>query len=296
MKRVLIIGSSGMLGCDLSRELRKSYVVWGADVVRSPRSMVHGFIKCDISDRGCVRTMIKKVRPDIVIHAAAWTDVDSCEKDPRKAYRINRDGTENVAVACKKYNATLLYISTDFVFNGKKNTPYKESDKPGPLGVYADSKLQGERAVRANIKDHIIVRTSWLYGKCGNNFVDTIIAKAATEPVLKVVDDQVGSPTYTKDLAKALHALIDKIFSINNKRKTINAQSIYHISNSGAVSWFDYAKTILRTSHLKTKVEPISSLELGRPAKRPAMSALDCSKFTKLTGFKMRNWKSIKEY
>jgi len=303
IKRVLIIGSSGMLGIDLCCELRGRYEVYGADIIGSrgkgqgARKSVKKNYPCDITNKKSISDVVARVNPDIAIHAAAWTDVDGCEKDPGKAYRINRDGTRNVALACKKNKALLVYLSTDFVFNGRKKTPYRESDKPSPLGVYADSKLAGELAVKDVLKNYLIIRTSWLYGKFGKNFVDTIIAKARTEPVLKVVNDQVGSPTYTKDLARALHALLDRIFTKNEKRKTNDARGIYHVSNAGSVSWYEYAKTILRMVGLKTEVAPISSEELARPAKRPAMSVLNCSKFTKLTGFKMRSWKSaLREY
>lgn len=295
--RVLIVGSSGMLGCDLFSELRKSHEVYGADLVPSSQLLVVRSLKCDITSKKSISDVFSKVKPDVVIHAAAWTDVDGCELDPKKAYRINRDGTANVALACKNHKSALIYISTDFVFNGKKKTSYRESDRPAPLGVYADSKLAGELEIKDILTNYFIIRTSWLYGKRGKNFVDTIIDKAKAGPILKVVDDQVGSPTYTKDLAEALHALLDRIFTKNEKRTTNDARGIYHISNSGAVSWYEYAKAILQMAGVKTKVVPISSKELARPAKRPAMSMLDCSKFSKFTGFKMRNWKTaLKEY
>ena len=145
--RVLVTGSSGMLGTDLVRELRRGYEVIGADIVRSPKSAVHRFYKVDISDGKSTAALFCKVRPDIVIHTAAWADVDGCELDSKKAYRINTEGTKNVALACKKVGATLVYISTDFVFDGRKKAPYKESDKTNSLSVYADSKLKGEAEV-----------------------------------------------------------------------------------------------------------------------------------------------------
>lgn len=294
---VLITGSSGMLGCDLSKELRKSYEACGADLVHDPQSIVHRFVKCDITDKQSVESVVNKVKPDMIIHAAAWTDVDGCEGNPAKAYLINRDGTKNVALACKYLDIPLVYISTDFVFDGRKRTSYKESDRTRPLSAYADSKFQGEITVKELVKKYFIVRTSWLYGSYGKNFVDTIIVKAKTVPVLKVVNDQVGSPTYAKDLSKALHALLDKVFMMDDERRAMDESGIYHLSNSGSVSWYEYAKTILKIVGLKTQVIPISSEELDRPAKRPAMSVLDNSKFRKLTGFRMRNWKvALKDY
>ena len=303
MKRILITGSSGMLGIDLSRELSKNYGLTGLDLVQSTASCVprlrsgqalslpkgvQRFVKCDITKRNEVAAIIAKIDPDIVIHAAAMTDVDGCELDPKKAYKINSEGTKNVALACRAIGAALIYISTDFVFDGKRKNPYKETDKTNPLSIYADSKLKGEKAVKKVLKNHFILRTGWLYGKHGKNFVDTILSKAKSEKVLKVVDDQIGSPTYTKDLAKAIHKFIDKVSPQNG---------IYHISNSRSVSWYNYTKEILRLVKSQTKVVPISSKELGRPAKRPKMSVLDNSKFVKFTGHKMRNWqKALKEY
>lgn len=283
-----------MFGIDLSQELHKDYEITGLDLVRSPQSTVHRFCKVDITDRRNARDVIANAKPDFVIHAAAWTDVDGCELDRDKAYRINSEGTKSVASACKAAGAILIYISTDFVFDGKKKAPYKENDKTGPLSVYGDSKLRGEDFIRKTPNGYFILRTSWLYGRCGNNFVDTIIEKAGAEKTLRVVDDQVGSPTYTKDLAKAIHKLLDKITPHASR---LTPYGVYHISNSGSVSWYDYTREILKLSGLKSEVVPITSKELDRPAGRPAMSVLDNAKFIKFTGFRMRNWKTaLKEY
>lgn len=293
--KVLIIGSSGMLGIDLWQELRKDYEVAGADIAHGPQLTAHRSYKIDITDKNSVLNVVTKVQPDIVVHTAAYTDVDGCERDPEKAYKVNSAGTRSVALACRKIAALLVYISTDFVFNGKKRSPYKENDKPAPLSVYGDSKLKGEGAVKNILKNYFILRTSWLYGKYGKNFVDTIIAKGREGNTLRVVDDQIGSPTYTKDLAKAIHALLDKFFTPYALRST--QYGIYHVTNSGAVSWFTYAKEILRLANIKTRVFPISSKELDRPAKRPAMSILNNSKFIEFTSYRMRNWKgALKSY
>ncbi len=300
MKRILITGSGGMLGVDLSRELHKDYELIGVDLVTSHKSQVTRSYKVDITDRNRVENIIEKVRPDVVIHAAAMTDVDGCELEPKKAYKINSEGTKNVASACKVIDAALIYISTDFVFNGKKKRPYKEGDKTGPLSIYADSKLKGEEAVRKILRKYFILRTSWLYGKHGRNFVDTILAKAKRVEVIRVVDDQIGSPTHTKDLSKAIHALLNRIKSRRaglNLPYGLSEFGIYHVSNSGSVSWFDYARYIFKLAGLKTKVLPISLRELARPAKRPSMSVLDNSKFIKFTGYRMRKWReALKEY
>jgi len=303
-RKILIIGSSGMLGVDLSQGLYHDYEVFGADLIRRSSFAVRGFYKLDITKKQNVSALIRNLNPEVIIHAAAWTDVDGCELDEKKAYRINSEGTKNVALACKAIGATLIYLSTDFVFDGKRKNPYKETDKTNPLGIYAGSKLKGEARVKRIVKKYFILRTSWLYGEHGKNFVDTILKKAKTEDTLKVVDDQVGSPTYTKDLAKAIHVLLGVVTRSPGHQVTCSSRAgfnlpygTYHISNSGSVSWYDYAKEILKLAKFQAKVVPISSKELDRPAKRPKISVLDNSKFIKFTGYKMRNWQeALKEY
>ena len=313
--KVLITGSSGMLGTDLCRELGGDYEVYGIDnrsraglnLPYNSAPAEQRYYKCDITDEAETLRVFTETKPDFVIHTAAWTDVDGCELGKDKAYKINSEGTENVALGCKETGATLIYISTDFVFDGKKRSPYKETDRTNPLSIYAESKLLGENAIDRILTGYFIVRTGWLYGKNGKNFVDTIIAKAGTEKELKVVDDQVGSPTYTVDLAKAIRRLLKSAREklVNRGRAGFNLPynklpevcGIYHISNSGSVSWYEYAKTILKLTGSTMKVVPITSEELNRPANRPAMSVLDNSKFIKLTGYKMRNWKeALKDY
>jgi dTDP-4-dehydrorhamnose reductase len=285
-----------MLGVDLCRELKYSYEITGLDVVRRSSLVVRKFYKCSISDKRKIARIIRTERPDVVVHAAAWTDVDGCEFDPNKAYRVNSKGTKNVAIACKAAGSTLVYIGTDYVFSGKKKTPYKETDRTGPISVYGDSKLKGETAIKKILKKYFILRTSWLYGHHGRNFVDTVLAKAKAENTLKVVSDQVGSPTYTKDLAKAISMLLARIRNQESGNRK-QGYGIYHLSNFGSVSWYGYAREILRLAGSKTKVLPISSEELDRPAKRPAMSVLDNSRFKKFTGYKMRDYKeALKEY
>lgn len=294
-KRILITGSGGMLGIDLSHELRENYDVIGLDIAPDPRSSVMEFIKCDITDKDAVIEAVAGASPCAVIHAAAWTDVDGCELDEKKAYKINSEGTRHIALACRENDVLPIYISTDFVFDGKKKAPYTETDKAKPISIYGDSKLKGERFIKKNLRKYFVIRTSWLYGAEGKNFVDLILTKAKSADEMKVVDDQVGSPTYTKDLAKALHALLGKIFAKREARST--RYGIYHVSGSGRTSWYEYAKEILTLAHSESRVIPISSGELSRPAKRPAMSVLDNSKFLKFTGYKMRDWEySLKSY
>ena len=294
-QRILITGSSGMLGIDLCQELYRDYDVIGMDLVRHPKSAVNRFYKCDVTEGRVVESVIGRAKPDIVIHCAAWADVDGCELNSRKAYTVNAVGTRNIARACRKAGATLIYISTDFVFNGRKRRSYAEADKTGPLSVYGDSKLKGEAFIRKTLDRYFIIRTSWLYGRHGKNFVDTIAAKAKTEKVLRVVRDQAGSPTYAKHLAKGIHELLDKV--AGRSGVSVKGFGVYHLSNSGGVSWYDYARAILSLTGSKTKIIPITSGELARPAKRPPMSVMDSSKFYKFTGYRMPGWKTaLKEY
>lgn len=293
--KVLIIGSSGMLGTDLCQELAKDYHIIGADLVDGPRSTVRRFYNIDITDSKRISEVFDRTEPDIVVHSAAWTDVDGCELDEKRAYRVNSLGAKNVALACKRSGCLLIYISTDFVFDGRKRHAYKETDRAKPLSVYGDSKLAGEKFIKSLLKRYLILRTSWLYGRHGKNFVDTILAKGKTEKLLKVVDDQVGCPTYTGDLSRAIHVLLDRI--AGSRWPIAHSAGVYHISNAGKVSWYEYAKEILRLGNSSARVVPISSEELARPARRPVMSVLDNSKFVKLTGCRLRPWKdALKEY
>lgn len=292
VRKILVTGSGGMLGTALCRELSGDYDVAGIDINRAVLP-VRGFVKCDITDRKNTLKSIRREKPGLVIHAAAWTDVDGCEREPDKAHRINTEGTQNVAFAASELNIPLIYISTDFIFDGSKKTPYAEDARSNPLNVYAKSKLEGEKAARG-LNKHIILRTSWLFGANGKNFVDTILNKAKKEKELRVVNDQVGSPTYAKDLAEA----ISKLLRLSPLRET------YHVSNKGAVSWFDYAKEIIKIAGIDVPLIPIKSRgvmhyapTLNRPAKRPAFSVLDNAKFEKATNFTMRSWQeALEEY
>ncbi len=288
-RKVLVTGSSGMLGADLCNELFCDYDVVGLDIRKTPdfRSQILDFIKCDIQNKKRTASSIIDAKPDLIIHAAAWTDVDGCEKEPEKAKEINEIGTGNVAFSASALGIPVIYISTDFVFDGTKTTPYAEEDPPRPLNAYGKSKLGGERKV-ALLDKYVILRTSWLYGANGKNFPDIIIDKAKKEKELRIVDDQVGIPTYSNDFAKAISDLLSMA----------PMREIYHISNEGAVSRFDYAKEIIKIAGINNvKLLPIKSRELASPAKRPAFSVLDNSKFENVTGFAMRLWQEeLAEY
>ena len=289
--KILITGSSGMLGSDLCEILKDLHEIIGLDVIepKEERYAPNKFYKASITDFCEVDNVFNKEKPDLVVHTAAWTDVDGCQLDPVKAHNINVEGLYNIVVVLSGTNVPLVFISTDFVFGGERNTPYTEDDTPMPLSVYGMSKYKGEEVIKGVLSRYVIVRTSWLFGKNGKNFVDTIISKARSEGKLKVVNDQVGSPTYTRDLSNALKALIDS-FDFSNGE-------IFHISNSGSCSWYEFALEI--ASNLPDAegivIEPGTSAELNRPAKRPSFSVLDTNKFQKLTGKQMRSWKEAAE-
>lgn len=241
----------------------------------------------DIQKREEAVTKIEKLRPDVVVHIAAYTDVDGCELNKEKAFAVNAEGTKSVALAASRCHAKMVYLSTDYVFDGGKREPYLENDSPYPLNVYGQSKLIGEQYVQTLVKDFLIIRTQWLYGLYGKNFVSSILRQAREKSALSIVDDQTGSPTYTTDLAKAISVLIQ-----------LGARGVYHVANSGLCTWCTFGQTILKLSGVnRVKVIPISSKELGRPAKRPSYSVLSCEKLKEETGLMMRPWsEALKDY
>lgn len=279
--KILITGISGMLGIDLYQTLREEYEVTGLDRRDFPCSPSPSVNKIDITDLEAVKELFYWLTPHFVIHAAAYTDVDGCEKDADKAYKVNALGTRNIALACQKLDIPLLYISTDFVFRGDKETPYDEFDEPHPVNIYGKSKLAGENYLKSFLSRYFIVRSSWLYGQWGKNFVTTVLKLAREKSVLKVVDDQVGSPTYTKDLSQQIKRLV-----------ATELYGTYHITNSGRCSWYEFAQEILKLAGIKgVKVTPITSEELARPAPRPKFSVLENYCLRLSLGNGMREWK-----
>ena len=253
--KVLITGSAGQLGTDLVASANHA----GLDVIATSHADL------DITDRNLVLQKIASAAPEAIIHAAAWTAVDACESDIKKAMAINSDGTANVANAARQIGARVIYISTDYVFDGTKATPYIESDIPNPQSVYGASKLAGERHLDLN--QDSVVRISWVCGEHGNNMVKTILRLAATSPTLTFVDDQIGSPTFTSDIAPVL---------VDFARES--RTGIWHLTNQGTTSWFGFAQDVLRAAELDpNRVQPIATADLRpqRPAKRPANSVLE---------------------
>lgn len=218
----------------------------------------------DITNLDATIAALDRLRPDLLIHSAANTNVDGCELNPDAAYHVNGVGTRNVAVACARLQAAMVYVSTDYVFNGQKGEPYVEWDTPGPLSVYGRSKWLGEQFTAGQLTRYYIVRSSWLYGKHGKNFVNTILrAVRSGRSPLRVVHDQVGSPTYTHDLARKIAELITK-----------ERYGIYHITNSEHCSWYDFAQRIVAEAGLSIELQPIKSHEYPTPTPRPANSVL----------------------
>ncbi|MGG3581700.1 dTDP-4-dehydrorhamnose reductase [Priestia megaterium] len=253
-QKVLITGANGQLG----KELVELFTEKGFEVYGFGRD------KMDITNQVQVQEIIGAVKPDIVIHSAAHTKVDLAESEPDQAFLINAYGTRNVAVAAEAVGAKLVYVSTDYVFDGTTNKPYNEFSPTSPLGVYGKSKLAGEQFVRDLHSKFFIVRTSWVYGKYGANFVKTMLKLGEERKELSVVSDQIGCPTYTLDLANAILELI-------NSEK----YGIYHISNSGSCSWYELAKEIFKEAKMEIKVIPCTTAEFPRPAARPAYSVLE---------------------
>jgi dTDP-4-dehydrorhamnose reductase len=250
--RIILTGAKGMLASDIQKVLSDKEEL----IPLSKEDL-------DVTDTKKVLGVFSSLKPDAVIHCAAFTNVDQCELEPEKAYLVNTVGTWAVAAACARLDAILVYISTDYVFDGSKGKPYVEIDEPNPLNEYGKSKLGGEKMVLMLLKRFFIVRTAGLFGEKGKNFVTTILNRAREGKPLGVVADQIVSPTYTYDLAQAISQLIYSPF-----------YGIYHITNSGETSWFNFAQKIVSLSGLNTKINPITSSEWPSPAKRPPYSAL----------------------
>lgn len=274
--KILLFGHKGMLGSDLLLQLSPKHEVIGLD-----REEI------DITSELQCRDAVNEHAPGIVVNAAAYTDVDGCEKAKDECFAVNAEAVKNIAGACLERNIRIVHFSTDYVFDGKGKEPYKEDCTCNPLSVYGASKLAGERYLLELSSNYILIRTEWLYGRNGRNFVRTILEKARTTDKLEVVDDQIGSPTYTKDLAAAANLLIEK-----------NLNGIFHITNRGSCSWYEFAVKILKETGISgIEVAPIKSDKLTRPAKRPLYSVLSMQKFIEATGKAMQPWQlALQDY
>ena len=269
---ILVVGANGMLGRDML-----------ALIGDAARGVDIGEI--DITSLESTERIIRTLKPKTVINCAAYTDVDGCETNVETAMQVNGEGVAHLAMASREIGARLVHVSTDYVFDGGKGSPYVEDDAPHPLSVYGESKLAGELNAGFN-PDHLIVRTQWLYGLQGKNFVETMLRLAAEKDELAVVDDQIGSPTWTVDLARAILALL----------KT-GHRGTYHAANSGYCSWNEFARAIFEESGLPVRVKGLSTDELNRPARRPLYSTLDCGKLEQDAGLRLQPWRSaLKTY
>ena len=264
--KAILFGATGLLGNALLREWR------GDEVLGFGKSDI------DICDGDRVQKMVNETRPDWIVLSAAYTDVDGCESNAERALAVNRDGAVHVARAAKQAGAKLLFLSTDYVFDGTGTTPYEVGDARNPQSVYGRSKAEAEVRLLETIPECCIVRTAWLFGKGGKCFPDTILKLAATRPALDVVDDQRGSPTYTVDLARAIIELCRK-----------DASGIVQVTNAGNCSWFEFAREIVGQSGLKSVVRPVSTQQTPRPARRPAYSVMSDVSLERF-GIRMPAW------
>ena len=285
--KVLVTGTSGQLGFDVMKELaRRGYNGVGADRADSEAEFEH--VVLDITDKEAVARVVAEVKPDAVVHCAAWTNVDAAE-DPANlaAVRaVNVDGTENLAKACRENGAKMVYISTDYVFDGSGERPWEPDDKNyAPINVYGQSKLDGELKVAENLEKYFIVRIAWVFGRNGKNFVKTMMEVGAGRDIVKVVDDQIGTPTYTVDLARLLVDMIET-----------EKYGYYHATNEGGyISWADFTEEIYKQAGIDTKVERVSTAEYEKiagktVAKRPFNSRLDKSKLVEAGFTPLPTW------
>ncbi|MEH7274651.1 dTDP-4-dehydrorhamnose reductase [Neobacillus vireti] len=268
--KVVVTGAAGQLGQDVLLELeRKNHQAFGADR-----------LQLDITKEEDVLAYISEVKPDVILHCAAYTNVDAAEENEDAAYQVNAAGTEYLAKAAKQVDAKLLYVSTDYVFDGTASKPYEVDEPTKPLGAYGRTKLAGEQLLQKHLDEFFIVRTAWVFGVYGNNFVKTMIRLGKERGEVGVVHDQVGSPTYTADLAQFMVELMET-----------DKYGIYHATNSGICSWYEFAVEIFKQADLKVTVNPLTSDQFPRPAARPKYSVLSKKMIEKQGLRPLRDWK-----
>lgn len=280
MLNILVTGANGQLGSEMRR----------LGSVSPNRYLFTDVAELDITNREAVMALVKAEKIDVVVNCAAYTQVDRAEEDEVLCQIINRDAVENLALAARETGAVLIHISTDYVFGGEGNTPRREDMPTQPLGVYGRTKWEGEEAIRKVGCRHLIFRTAWLYSEYGNNFLKTMLRLTSEKPELKVVFDQVGTPTYAGDLALTL-------FSIIEKELFREAEGTFHFSNEGVCSWYDFATEIaLEAGHSACRILPCHSEEFPSKVKRPAYSVLDKSKIKAVFGVEIPHWRDSMRY
>ena len=301
--KIFVTGVGGQLGHDVVNEAAfRGYEAFGSDIQPMYNGIADGsavtkvpYVHLDITDKAAVKEAVEKIHPDVIIHCAAWTAVDAAEEKGNrpKVKAINADGTKNIAEAANEVDAKMLYLSTDYVFDGKGTRPWQPDDKNySPLNYYGQTKLMGEKAVAATLSKFFIVRIAWVFGLNGKNFIKTMINVGKNHDIVRVVNDQIGTPTYTKDLARLLVDMIES-----------EKYGYYHATNSevvedGYISWYDFCCEFYRQYGLETKVIPVTTVEYGlSKAARPENSRLDKSKLTEAGFQQLPDWKdAVKRY
>jgi dTDP-4-dehydrorhamnose reductase len=263
--KILLLGKKGLLGQEIVQRFKLS---------GKYNFLALGHEDLDITNKEAVYQILKDVKPNLIINAAAFTYVDECESKNQFAMAVNGEANGYIAEISNALGAYLMYFSTDYVFDGTKENGYNEDDTPSPINTYGQSKLLGEKLIQENTNKYYIIRTSWLFGMHGTNFVKTMLKKAQEGAEIKVVNDQIGKPTYTVDLAEALYNFIENA--------NMQESGIYHLVNEGVTSWYDFAKNIFNITQINVKLIPIPSNEVKRQAKRPAISILHNNKLPKL--------------
>ncbi|QCX01864.1 dTDP-4-dehydrorhamnose reductase [Aggregatimonas sangjinii] len=277
MSKIIVTGGRGQLATCIKDESRQSENIF----------IFLGKEDLDITDQKAVQKVFDELRPDFCVNCAAYTAVDKAESEPVQAKRINVDGAKHLAQSCYRHGTTLIHISTDFVFDGTKNTPYNEQDVTNPLGVYGQTKLEGEKAIADNLEAHVILRTSWLYAQHGQNFMKTMLRLGKEKGILQIVDDQYGTPTYARDLARFIVRLINE---------NTDKYGSYHYSNKGVATWYEFASAIFEYSQTQVAVMAIKSNEYPTAAQRPRYSVLAKRKVQDAFGIEIPEWKdSLKE-
>lgn len=273
--KILITGANGQLGNEMQRHIAAN---------TTNQYLFTDVAELDITDLAAIRQLVKSEQVDVIVNCAAYTNVDKAEDDYETADLLNNKAVANLATVAKEANATLIHISTDYVFQGDRNTPCKEEWETNPLGVYGKTKLAGEQAVLDSGCNYIIIRTAWLYSEFGNNFVKTMRRLTGERDSLKVVFDQVGTPTYAGDLAELIHHIINT--------GQLDKQGIYHYSNEGVCSWYDFTKAIaVLSEHTACNIQPCHSDEFPSKVKRPSFSVLDKTKVKETFGIEVPYWK-----
>lgn len=266
--KILVAGAYGQLGTSIVRRISSQHQVFA-----------YSSQQLDIRSEEQVLQIVREIKPTIIINCAAYNNVNQAELYTNEAKLVNEVGAYNLAKAAEFIQATLIHISTDYVFDGNKKSPYVEEDIPNPLNIYGMTKYRGEQLIQDICSRYIIIRTSWLYSEKNNNFVHTILRLVKEKERLNIISDHLGTPTYTEELAEAIERLIHE-----------GANGLYHCSGNGFCSWYDFAREIVRLAKIECDIQPISALDYQELAKKPSYSVLDKSKFEKTTGYQMKEW------